>query len=263
MGSLFGMLPGVRAGAPGGAPPPPPPSVPVDAPSIAAFPWSLSFAPSAGGSTNLAALTGWKVLERGEWQAGELDPIMMSELGEEGEQVVRLPCHTGAISCTFNVSTLEAAFNSKSCCPTCGTSYGLPGPQPAGKMTAQLKHFDCDGHPGVGTVEIHYDFPSGMQSVQHPNPGQPYSGTHRKAYLPRNDEGMRMLRLLVAAFQQGELFQVGQSATTGADNTVKWAIHQKTRTDGGPTNHGWPDPDYLQRLQSECAAANVKGALST
>ena len=54
---------------------------------------------------------------------------------------------------------------------------------------------------------------------------------------------------------------MGKSATTGRENTVVWAIHQKTSPDGGPTRHGWPDNDYVQRLQSECAAANVTGAL--
>ena len=49
--------------------------------------------------------------------------------------------------------------------------------------------------------------------------------------------------------------------TTGKDDTTIWSIHQKTNPEGGPTRHGWPDPEYLQRLRSECAAANVQGAL--
>ena len=54
---------------------------------------------------------------------------------------------------------------------------------------------------------------------------------------------------------------MGTSATTGREATVVWSIHQKTKHHGGPTQHGWPDDGYLQRLQSECAAANVRGAL--
>ena len=100
-----------------------------------------------------------------------------------------------------------------------------------------------------------------MQGPQHPQPGRWYRGTRRTCFLPNDDVGTRALRLLHAAFGQGALFRVGASATTGKDNTVVWAIHQKTRMDGGPTAHGWPDPEYLQRLQSECASANVRGAL--
>jgi len=226
------------------------------------FPWQLTFVPTAGGSLDLATLTGWAQLVPGQWEAGATDPVMFSELGEDGEAVVRLPCHTDTISCTFNVSTLEAAFQSKSTCPVCGTAYGLPGPQPAGTMAAHLERFDCDGHPGVGTIEIDYNFPAGVQLPQHPNAGMPYSGTRRKAYVPHDEEGQRAVRLLAAAFQQGMAFRVGKSVTTGRDDTVIWSIHQKTRTDGGPTVHGYPDAGYLQRLQSECAAANVKGALT-
>ena len=188
---------------------------------------------------------------------------MLSELGEGGEAVVCLPCHTQAVSCIFNVSTVESAFRASNACPTCGTRYGLPGPQPTGKMSAALDHSaDCDGHPGVGCIVVHYTFPSGLQQPQHPKPGQPYGGTTRVAHLPNDAVGQQCLVLLGTAFAQGALFRVGSSSTTGRDDVVVWAIHQKTSRDGGPTRHGWPDPGYLERLRSECAAAGVEGALS-
>ena len=52
-------------------------------------------------------------------------------------------------------------------------------------------------------------------------------------------------------------FRVGSSTTTGKENTVVWSIHQKTRYNGGEGHHGWPDPGYVDRLTSECAANNV------
>jgi hypothetical protein len=78
---------------------------------------------------------------------------MMTDLGDDDEMVVRLPCHTEALSCTFNVSTVEAAFASKNCCPACGMAYDLPGPQPSGQMYAHLRRFDCDGHGERGRHE--------------------------------------------------------------------------------------------------------------
>ena len=227
-----------------------------------ALPWQLSFTATSPADRDLGAVLGWKVLQPGEYPADGVDPIMQTDLGEDGEAVVRLPCDSAAVPCTFNCSTVEAAFQSSNKCPTCGTLYGLPGAQPTGSMHARLlPDRDCDGHAGVGTILVQYSFPDGTQLPQHPQPGLPYSGTHRNVVLPNDEMGRECLRLLRAAFAQGELFRVGRSSTLGRDNTVVWAIHQKTSHEGGPTRHGWPDPEYLQRLQSECAAANVKGAL--
>ena len=70
--------------------------------------------------------------------------------------------------------------------------------------------------------------------VDHPNPGQPYSGTDRTAYLPNNAEGQEVLGLLKQAFDAGLVFTIGRSVTTGADNVVVWNdIHHKTN-DTGP-----------------------------
>jgi len=68
---------------------------------------------------DLAAVLRWRVLRPGEWDEGATDPILMCDLGEDGESVVRLPCHSDAISCTFNRSTVEQAFASSPKCPTC------------------------------------------------------------------------------------------------------------------------------------------------
>ena len=76
-------------------------------------------------------------------------------------------------------------------------------------------------------------------------------------YLPADATGARCLQLLMRAFDQGVAFRVGSSTTTGRENTVVWSIHQKTRYNGGEVHHGWPDPGYVDRLTSECAANNV------
>ena len=226
--------------------------------------FQLRFHAASTASHDLAALTKWVVLPAGSWAAGATDPIMMSDLGEDDEVVVRLPCQTGATCCTFNVSTLEQAFASSNACPSCGTKYELPGPQPTGTMDSMVDDdSDCDGHPDVGSIVIEYVFHDGTQAPQHPRPGQRYHGTSRQAHLPNDDVGRQCVHLLRAAFLQGALFRIGDSATTGRKDTVVWAIHQKTSPTGGPTRHGWPDDGYLQRLQSECAAAGVKEALAS
>ena len=206
----------------------------------------------------LARITRWKVLTPGEWEDGALDPVMFSALGEDDEVVVRLPCHTDAISCTFNVSTVESAFAANPRCPSCSQQYALPGPQPTGTMQLRLERSDCQGHAGCGTIVLHYAFASGVQGPRHPSPGVPYHGTSRTAYYPHNPLGWQCVELLRLAFERGQLFCIGQSVTTGRDNTVVWAgIHQKTSQHGGAASHGWPDHTVLDRLKSEAASKGL------
>lgn len=69
---------------------------------------------------------------------------------------------------------------------------------------------------------------------RHPNPGKPFSGTCRTAYLPDNKEGNAVLQLLKKAFDQRLIFTVGNSETNGLENQVIWNdISHKTSLSGG------------------------------
>ena len=209
---------------------------------------------------DLAKEIQWKVLSPGEWEAGALDPVLFNELGEGGHEVVRLPCHSEAISCTMNRSTAEQAFRSGNKCPCCQQLYAsLPGPQPSGVMKARIDPRDCEGHAaGCGSIAVRYEFEEGVQLGQHPDPGKKYHCSTRNVHLPCDDEGREALRLLRLAFERGLLFRVGESVTTGKSDSIVWnGIHQKTKRDGGAANHGYPDPTFLQRLQSECALVGI------
>jgi deltex-like protein len=109
------------------------------------------------------------------------------------------------------------------------------GTQPPGTMVHSIIPQSL---PGFGvhtkTIEITYSFPSGIQTSKHPNPGRPYHGITRKAYLPDISEGRQILALLYKAFNHKLTFTIGQSRTTGQDNVITWNdIHHKTRIDGG------------------------------
>ena len=79
-----------------------------------------------------------------------------------------------------------------------------------------------------------YQFLSGVQGPEHPNPGQYYQGTSRTAYLPDNHEGREVLQLLRRAFDARLVFTVGASNTTGLSNQVIWnVIRHKTSISGG------------------------------
>ena len=210
-------------------------------------------------TAQLAHLTGWSVLRPGEWEAGAGDPIMHTALGEGGEAVVRLPCHSAAISCTFNLSTIEQALRLRPVCPACSQAYGaLPGVQPSGTMQFGTDTASCTGHSPCPTIVISYDFPGGTQGPRDPAPGMRYDGAHRTCYYPDSPLGWSCVNLLRLAFERGQLFRIGRSVTSGRDNVVVWGgIHQKTAKHGGAVAHGWPDETHLQRLQSEAACKGI------
>ena len=84
---------------------------------------------------------------------------------------------------------------------------------------------------GYGKIVISYQFPSGVQGPEHPNPGQ---GTSRTAYLPDNHEGREVLQLLRRTFDARLVFTVGTLNITGLSNQVIWNdIHHKTSISGG------------------------------
>ena len=88
---------------------------------------------------------------------------------------------------------------------------------------------------GYGTIVIDYHFPSGVQGLEHPNPGQCYESTSRIAYLPDNRGGREVLQLLRRAFDARLVFTIGTSNTPGLSNQVIWNdIHHKTNRFGGP-----------------------------
>ncbi|KAG8011632.1 E3 ubiquitin-protein ligase DTX3L [Nibea albiflora] len=193
---------------------------------------------------------------------------------------------------SFCRSCLKKAFDYKPVCPTCGKLYGvLTGTQPdGGKMTVTKSSSSLPGYEKYGTLTIHYYVPDSLSlsvhlcrrwslpsihirmtvaisresstvclQEEHPQPGQQYEGVSRTAYLPDSPEGKEIVKLLKRAFDQRLIFTVGQSTTSGRNNTVTWNdIHHKTSTHGGPTHYGYPDPDYLRRVRDELAVKGIQ-----
>nr|XP_046239963.1 E3 ubiquitin-protein ligase DTX3L-like isoform X1 [Scatophagus argus] len=154
----------------------------------------------------------------------------------------------------------ESLKNMGHICPVCRDVFGIiEGNQPDGKMFSDSGAFSLPGFPECGTIIISYDFPSGIQTEKHPNPGRRYCGIMRTAYLPGNKEGNEVLRLLNKAFKQRLIFTVGTSRTTGMEDQITWNdIHHKTSITGGPQGFGYPDPDYLSRVKEELKAKGIK-----
>ncbi|XP_075821198.1 E3 ubiquitin-protein ligase DTX3L isoform X2 [Microtus pennsylvanicus] len=160
----------------------------------------------------------------------------------------------------FCSSCITKALSFKPVCPLCQTSYGIQkGNQPKGTMTSTTSRQSLPGYADCGSIVIQYIIESGIQTDEHPNPGKPYSGTRRTAYLPDNQEGRHVLGLLREAFKNRLIFTVGDSRVSGMSDVVTWNdIHHKTSTFGGPGNFGYPDPHYLTRVKAELKAKGIE-----
>jgi deltex-like protein len=162
---------------------------------------------------------------------------------------IKLNCCTSAI---FHRSCLETCFSLTSKqCPICRHIFEpLQGNCPPGRMITRLNH-------SRSFIEITYVIPSGIQGPTHPMPGQPFTGTTRRAFLPNTSEGNEVLQLLTKAFDAQLTFTVGTSLTTGQANTVVWnGIHHKTSLGGGV--YGFPDPTYFSRVKDELAQKGIR-----
>ncbi|KAL5016672.1 hypothetical protein ScPMuIL_006261 [Solemya velum] len=145
-------------------------------------------------------------------------------------------------------------------CPTCKQIYGEKyGNCPRGEMEYQiipraLPTHDCH------TIHIQYHISPGIQGPEHPNPGKRFStrGFPRYGYLPDNQRGRKVLRLLIVAWKRRLTFTIGSSATTGEADTVTWnEIHHKTELGSNFSGHGYPDPNYLSNVEAELALQGV------
>ena len=138
-------------------------------------------------------------------------------------------------------------------CPMCNKAYIFQkGNQPEGYMKIfydrQLKLGNFD----TGSIIIKYIFTDGIQADNHPNPGIPYTGTIRQAFLPYNEKGTEVVEKLKLAFDRKLIFTIGTSLTSGLNNQIIWnGIHHKTALEG---IYGYPDDDYLMRVSEELDA---------
>ncbi|XP_056591677.1 E3 ubiquitin-protein ligase DTX4 [Triplophysa dalaica] len=146
-------------------------------------------------------------------------------------------------------------------CPTCKTIYGVKtGNQPPGKMEYHVIPHSLPGHPDCKTIRIIYNIPSSIQGPGHPEPGKPFTarGFPRHCYLPDNEKGRKVLRMLLVAWDRRLIFSVGTSSTTGESDTVIWnEIHHKTEFGSNLTGHGYPDPGYLDNILQELKAQGI------
>lgn len=181
-----------------------------------------------------------------------IKPELVGKLGKCGHMY-----HLLCLVAMYNNGNKDGSLQ----CPTCKTIYGeKTGTQPPGKMEYHVIPHCLPGYPDSKTIRIVYDIPAGIQTNEHPNPGKKFSarGFPRHCYLPDNDKGRKVLKLLIMAWDRRLIFTIGTSSTTGESDTVVWnEIHHKTEFGSNLTGHGYPDPNYLDNVLTELSAQGV------
>ncbi|XP_064612188.1 LOW QUALITY PROTEIN: E3 ubiquitin-protein ligase DTX1-like [Liolophura sinensis] len=146
-------------------------------------------------------------------------------------------------------------------CPSCKTIYGEKcGNCPKGEMEYDILPNHLPTFPNCGTIQIKYDIRPGTQGPEHPHPGKRFTarGFPRYGFLPDNEDGRKVLQLLIIAWKRRLTFTIGQSTTTGESDTVTWnEIHHKTELGSNSTGHGYPDPKYIDNVLMELAVQGV------
>ncbi|KAK6313065.1 hypothetical protein J4Q44_G00164120 [Coregonus suidteri] len=181
-----------------------------------------------------------------------IKPEVVGKLGKCGHMY-----HLLCLVAMYNNGNKDGSLQ----CPTCKAIYGeKTGTQPPGKMEYHVIPHCLPGYPEAKTIRIVYDIAAGIQTTEHPNPGKKFSarGFPRHCYLPDNNKGRRVLKLLIMAWDRHLIFTIGTSSTTGESDTVVWnEIHHKTEFGSNLTGHGYPDPNYLDNVLTELSAQGV------
>lgn len=132
-------------------------------------------------------------------------------------------------------------------CPFCLITSGIEiGICPDGEMSERFTLTNCDGYENCGSISFLY------------NVNTPLYRLTRGAFLPNNEEGRNILKLLRIAWDRRIVFTIDTSHTTGRENTLVWNIHHKTSQTGGVYCHGYPDPTYLKRVKAELKSFGIE-----
>lgn len=104
----------------------------------------------------------------------------------------------------------------------------LKANQPPGQMMWKRYEDSLPGFEGCGTVVVTFTFYDGVQSSEHPSPGEMYKGMSCIAYLPDTQEGKQILKSLRKAFDARLVFTVSRSASDPPAQVALNGVELKT-----------------------------------
>ncbi|XP_060718456.1 uncharacterized protein LOC132840650 [Tachysurus vachellii] len=192
---------------------------------------------------------------------GVSDPKDNTMPSQANENQSLLLCYV----CKKEHSTVKQAACGFICCPKCEEVHnncricmtsGIKGTMTVQESTITIPGFNRDT-----ALRIIYDIPNGIQGEDHPCPGEPFKGNRFEAFLPYNKTTTKLLPLLKKAFYKGLTFTVKVASADDDGNRegrVVWgSIPHKTKTEGGASKNGYPDFNYITRLEEVLKAAGV------
>ncbi|XP_037043251.1 uncharacterized protein LOC119079443 [Bradysia coprophila] len=173
-------------------------------------------------------------------------PICCNEISPSSWQILECK-HKVCAVCYSKLLTQRSTMSGVPCtfvkCPFCHATFGTEvGTCPNMKMKISKLDVPCDGFTRFSTIVIEYV----TQRLR------------RTAYLPDNETGREVLKLLEIAFERRLIFTVGTSNTTGQENVIVWNIHHKTARQGGVATYGYPDPEYFDRVKAELKTFGIE-----
>jgi deltex len=153
--------------------------------------------------------------------------------------ICKLPLESEVVrikSCThiFHKSCFEGLVENEPRCPSCSKPVGPPPEiKFTGKMIVNSIEDICPGF-GVWTKTIKIDYSFYGENIS----------LNRMSFLPKNEEGLKLLRRLEYAWLHGMLFSVQKLPLS--ELRLYSPIPEKSALHGGGTR-GFPDSKYLQQ----------------
>lgn len=119
-------------------------------------------------------------------------------------------------------------------------------------MTHEVKKFHLPGFVKNDTICIHYKIESSLQKVYDPAQESRFLKTIKNAYLPANEQGLKILQLFAKALEQGLVFKVGKTGN------ICWSGRVEHKTDFTAYRRwGYPDDTYLSRVEQQLSRLGI------
>lgn len=97
------------------------------------------------------------------------------------------------------------------------------------------------------------------QQIEHPNPGSWYDGIKKTAYLPYNEEGKEILKLLKLAFKRRLIFTIKRSNNLEREDYVTWGdIPHKTEIENEKADDQNLNPEYFREIRKILSINGIK-----
>lgn len=125
----------------------------------------------------------------------------------------------------YHLDCIADSLDHSALCPHCRTCVRKEpqGRSPSGYMAIRRLPTVQHLRGNQIVIEVEYIIPGGIQKTYHENPGVPYSGCTKVAYVHDTVEGRMLLERLIYAFSHGLTFRIRGNDSGSQIGVVDWA----------------------------------------